>query len=48
MVGSERSGYDAATDRLIENAYYFITPSPDAPSDRVEEFMTFIGDLVLS
>ena len=45
MVGSERSGYDAATDRLIENAYYFITPSPDAPADRVEEFMTFIGDL---
>ena len=45
MVGSERSGYDAATDRLIENAYYFITPSPDAPTDRVEEFMTFIGDL---
>ena len=27
MVGSERSGYEAATDRLIENAYYFITPA---------------------
>ncbi|MDE5864048.1 MAG: prephenate dehydrogenase/arogenate dehydrogenase family protein, partial [Lachnospiraceae bacterium] len=27
MVGSERSGYEAANDRLIENAYYFVTPS---------------------
>lgn len=45
MVGSERSGYDAASDRLIENAYYFITPSPDAPKERIDEFMTFIGDL---
>lgn len=45
MVGSERSGYEAASDRLIENAYYFITPSDVADSDRVEEFVTFIGDL---
>ncbi|MGN0394479.1 MAG: prephenate dehydrogenase/arogenate dehydrogenase family protein [Coprococcus sp.] len=45
MVGSERSGYDAASDRLIENAYYFITPSDTVPSEKAEEFMTFIGDL---
>jgi prephenate dehydrogenase len=45
MVGSERSGYQAATDRLIENAYYFITPGDEAPEDKVEEFSTFIGDL---
>ena len=45
MAGSEKTGFEASSDRLIENAYYFITPSPDAPADRVEEFMTFIGDL---
>ncbi len=45
MVGSERSGYDAASDRLIENAYYFITPAADATANRVEEFTTFISDL---
>lgn len=45
MVGSERSGYDAASDRLIENAYYFITPATDARPSAIEEFTTFIGDL---
>ena len=45
MVGSERSGYDAANDRLIENAYYFITPSETVASDKIEEFRTFIEDL---
>lgn len=45
MVGSERSGYDAASDRLIENAYYFITPAKEADRSLVDEFTTFIGDL---
>lgn len=45
MVGSERSGYEAATDRLIENAYYFITPADGVMPGKTEEFSTFIGDL---
>ncbi len=45
MVGSERSGYAVASDRLIENAYYFVTPSDTVSPDKIEEFMTFIGDL---
>lgn len=45
MVGSERSGYDACSDRLIENAYYFITPSDIVTKERIDEFVTFIGDL---
>lgn len=45
MVGSERSGYAAAHDHLIENAYYFITPSSSVRQERVEEFCTFIEDL---
>ncbi len=45
MVGSERSGYDAANDRLIENAYYFVTPSKTVDKEKVEEFKTFLEDL---
>ena len=33
MVGSERSGYEAAHDRLVENAYYFVTPSETVSED---------------
>lgn len=45
MVGSERSGYDAATDRLIENAYYFVTPSVTVQEEYVNSFRTFLEDL---
>lgn len=45
MVGSERSGYSAAHDHLIENAYYFITPSSTVSQERIDEFSTFIEDL---
>jgi prephenate dehydrogenase len=45
MVGSERSGYDAANDRLIENAYYFVTPSATVDNEKVESFKIFLEDL---
>lgn len=45
MVGSERSGYEAATDRLIENAYYFLTPQSEVPEQKISEFRTFLEDL---
>lgn len=45
MVGSEQSGYEAANDRLIENAYYFVTPSATVRQDKTEEFRTFLEDL---
>lgn len=45
MVGSEQSGYEAAHDRLIENAYYFVTPSSTVDWIKVEEFRTFLEDL---
>lgn len=45
MVGSERSGYEAANDRLIENAYYFVTPSETVEAEKVSEFRTFLEDL---
>lgn len=45
MVGSERSGYEAANDRLIENAYYFVTPSASVKKETVSAFRTFLEDL---
>jgi len=45
MVGSERSGYEAATDRLIENAYYFVTPSSTVSKNKVAEYRMFLEDL---
>lgn len=45
MVGSERSGYEAANDRLIENAYYFVTPSDTVAEEKISEFRTFLEDL---
>ncbi len=45
MVGSERSGFEAASDRLIENAYYFVTPSSTVSASKVETLRTFLEDL---
>lgn len=45
MVGSEKAGYSACTDRLIENAYYFITPSDKIKEQKVTEFIQFIEEL---
>ncbi|MCM1179319.1 MAG: prephenate dehydrogenase [Clostridium sp.] len=45
MVGSEQSGYEAASDRLIENAYYFVTPSSTVSENKISEYRTFLEDL---
>ena len=45
MVGSEKAGYSHCTDRLIENAYYFITPTSQVPEQKVTDFSQFIEEL---
>jgi len=45
MAGSEKTGYENATDFLLENAYYILTPSNKMDKTRLENFMNFIGSL---
>ncbi len=45
MVGSEKAGFSYGSDRLIENAYYFITPTESVPQEKVTEFSQFIEEL---
>lgn len=45
MAGSEKTSYEHANDRLIENAYYAITPTSTVNQSRVEEFTEIITDI---
>lgn len=45
MVGSEKAGFSHGSDRLIENAYYFITPTDTVPEQEVTDFSQFIEEL---
>ena len=45
MAGSERSGYEHSSDRLIENAYYILTPGGDIPLERLTDFTEMIASL---
>lgn len=39
MAGSEKTGYENATDHLLENAYYIITPTPLSDHDAVNRMV---------
>lgn len=45
MVGSEKAGFSYSSDRLVENAYYFITPTKEVSEEKVREFTGFIEEL---
>ncbi|MDD7209956.1 MAG: prephenate dehydrogenase, partial [Lachnospiraceae bacterium] len=45
MVGSEKTGYSNASDHLLENAYYFLTPSRNTQFQLSARFSSFIQGL---
>ncbi len=45
MTGSEKSGYSAATDRLLENAYYVLTPTNHTTSDGLSRMVHLVSDI---
>lgn len=45
MTGSEKTGYTNATDRLLENAYYVLTPTKKVDTLAFEEFFNIISAL---
>ncbi len=42
MAGSEKIGYSASTEYLLENAYYILTPNSTVPESTVEKFTDII------
>ncbi|MDO4519186.1 MAG: prephenate dehydrogenase [Eubacteriales bacterium] len=45
MAGSEKSGFTFSSDRLIENAYYILTPGEQVPINLIADFTDFIASL---
>ncbi len=45
MAGSERSGFSNASDHLLENAYYILTPGGEVPLNKLTEFSELIDSL---
>jgi len=43
MAGGERSGVEAANEMLFENAFYVLTPEPDAPEEAVARLTSLLA-----
>lgn len=45
MAGSEKTSYEYANDRLLENAYYAITPTDTIDREYIEEYTKIVSDI---
>lgn len=45
MAGSEKTGYRNSRDRMIENAWYILTPGSEVPISTISSFSEFISSL---
>lgn len=45
MCGSEKTGFGSATDHLLENAYYVITPASEVADSKVQDFQDLVKSL---
>lgn len=45
MAGSERSGFANSSDRLLENAYYIITPGGEVALEHLTDFTELVSSL---
>ena len=45
MAGSEKTGYENSSDRLVENAYYIITPGGEVGIEALSDFTQLVDDL---
>lgn len=45
MAGSEKTSYEHANDRLVENAYYAVTPTKHSPREKIDELIEIIRSI---
>ena len=45
MAGSEKSGFEYSSDRLVENAYYILTPGSETGLDQISDFTELVSSL---
>lgn len=45
MAGSERSGFSSSSERLLENAYYIITPGGEVALESLTDFTELVSSL---
>ena len=45
MAGSEKTGYEFSNDRLLENAYYPVTPTDSVDNEYVKEYSKIVSDI---